>query len=110
MKHFSLGIAAGAALGMVLSILTDNKGTRYSAPIKHEVDGTVEDTNNLVSSVANLKEAKQRLTAVIPETQKAIISLQNDIGYYQAKLARLVEDLKGQSDELTADLNTKAKK
>ncbi|MDF7683064.1 hypothetical protein PT287_05940 [Lactobacillus sp. ESL0679] len=110
MKHFSLGIAAGAALGMILSILTDDEGTRYGAPIKREVDGTVEDTNSLVSSVANLKEAKQKLTEVIPETQQAIISLQNDIEYYQAKLVRLVEDLKGQNDELTDDLATKAKK
>ncbi|MDF7669553.1 hypothetical protein [Lactobacillus sp. ESL0703] len=110
MKHFSLGAAAGAVIGIVLSLLTDKEGSRFGAPIKREVDETKEDTSNFLTAIANLKDAKQELADAIPLAEKSIIALQKDIEYYQMKLDRLIKDLKEQNNNLTSDLAAKTKK
>lgn len=100
MKHFSLGLAVGAAFGMVLSLFKDQNGNRLGKPLSDQFQGTKEDANSLKKAIANLKRAKQNLVAALPQAEKTYTELENEIEYYQMGISRLLKDLQERADSL----------
>ncbi|WEV70438.1 hypothetical protein OZY43_05645 [Lactobacillus sp. ESL0785] len=104
MKHFSLGLMTGAALGIVLSMFKTKSGDRIGKPIKREFNGAKEDANSLLNAANDFKQAKQELTQALPQAQKTIGALQDEIKYYQKKMPSLIENLKDAEKAINHDL------
>lgn len=107
--NFNVGLATGAALGVIFSLLKLKNGKRLGQSIQDQGQAVKGDATNLAQAIANLKRARQELNDTLPASKKAFSELQNDFEYYQMSISRLIDELQKQAEQLASDdkINTK---
>ncbi|MBA1395209.1 hypothetical protein EQ500_15275, partial [Lactobacillus sp. XV13L] len=100
MKHFSLGLASGAAAGVVVSLLRDKNGNRLGKQLREGVQATRKDADNLSNALHSLKDAGQELSDALPQAEKSLTELQKEIEYYEMSVSRLIDHLQEQATVL----------
>lgn len=108
MKHFLLGSVLGATAGLIFSCMKDDKGNRPGKPLKVEFDGLKHDTQSFARALKKTKQASQELNAQMPEAQRTISDMGNDIEKYSRHIQPTVDRLKQKGEEMNQDLENLA--
>ncbi|RMC24224.1 MULTISPECIES: hypothetical protein [unclassified Lactobacillus] len=108
--NFNVGLATGAACGIILSLFKFKNGRRLGQSIQDQGQATKKDATNLAQAISNLKNARQELNDTLPASKRAISALQNDFEYYQMSISRLIDELQKQAEQLVIDNKTNSKK
>ncbi|BDR60757.1 hypothetical protein [Lactobacillus xylocopicola] len=98
MKEFSLGLAVGAATGIILALVKDKNGHRLGQPIQAQFEAAKTDAGDLTAAVHKLQAAEQEFDQALPKVQKTMFELENELDYYQTSTARLVNKMQHQAE------------
>lgn len=106
MKNFLLGTVFGAAAGFVFSCMTDSDGNRPGKPLKVEADALKHESKRFNSALQNAKKASQELSEQMPEAERTVSDISDDVNNYSKHIQPTVDKIKEKSDQLTQDINS----
>ena len=110
MKHFGLGVIIGTAAGFAISLLKDENGNRLGKPLKEDIDEFQKASVNLVDGLNKAKKASQDLNAALPEAEKAIEGISEDVNTYQIHTERTIKNLQADAEEISKKFENDTKK
>ncbi|MGQ5709655.1 hypothetical protein [Lactobacillus sp. PSON] len=110
MSKFGLGLAAGAAAGFVLSLFKDQNGNRLGASIKRDFDSFMYDAESLAEGIQNAKKASYELTQSLPQAERAVSDISDDVSHYSERIAPDVTNIEKSAQKIETDLDNTTKK
>lgn len=110
MSKFGFGLVAGVAAGFVASLLENDEGQRFGAPLKRDVDSFMHDAKSLTNGIQNAKKASQDLVNGLPDAERAVSDISDDVSHYSERIQPTVSNITAGAQNIETDLNNTTKK
>lgn len=105
MKHFILGSIFGAAAGLVFSCMKDDQNNRPGKPLKEEFYAFKHEANNFKQALQKAKVASQELNNQLPQAERTISDLNDDVEKYTRHIQPTVDKIKQKSEQLNHEFD-----
>lgn len=110
MNKFGIGLVAGLAAGFVASLVKKDDGQRLGAPLKRDVDSFMHDAKSLANGIQNAKKASQDLASSLPEAERAVSDISDDVSHYSERIQPIVSNMESDAQNIETDLKNTTKK
>ncbi|WP_297820033.1 hypothetical protein [uncultured Lactobacillus sp.] len=106
MKFFAIGLGIGSAIGVAVSFLPNAKN---NGRVKDDVKNWVDDTSNEVKTLSigskQALESSNELADELPQAQKTLTSLKNDLSNFQVSIKPNIEAIKSELNQTLSSVD-----